>query len=203
MIVFEISYTISFFYSPRMVVICLGPICLPLWPLIVLAVRPIWDRMIPTAAKNWLSTHWDGIRDCLCRRRTKPSPKRKNVAPEAAEIRRIQSDAEYAVLLAESHKLPVFIKFTAEFCGPCKLIDPTLKELSSDFRGMIVFAELDIEKLDELAYRLGVSSIPAFHVMKDGSKIDQMTGANVEKLRSLVKKHSKFALADLASKKTR
>lgn len=203
MLSFELSHTISFFYSPRMVVICLGPICLPVWPLIVFAVRPIWDRIIPAAAKNWLSTNWDGILDYLCRRRTKRSPSRKSVAPVATEIRRIQSDAEYAVLLAESHKLPVLIKFTAEFCGPCKLIDPTFKELSSEFRGMIVFAELDIEQLDELALRLGVPSIPAFHVVKDGSKIDQMTGANVEKLRSLVKKHSKFALPDLASKKTR
>ncbi len=159
--------------------------------------------MVPTSAKEWLSSQWDGIRDYLCRRRSKPSMNRKHATPEAAEIRRILSDAAYAVLLAESHKLPVIIKFTAEFCGPCKLIDPTLQELSIEYRGMIVFAELDIEQLDELAYRLSVSSIPAFHVVKDGCKVEQMIGANIEKLRSLVKKHSKLSLPDHASKKTR
>lgn len=186
-----------------MVVICLGPICLPLWPLIALTVKPVWDRVFPVTTKQWLHSNWTKLQDCICRRRSNSSVRHKPAATGGSEVRNIQSEVDYSTLLSVSNELPVIIKFTAEFCGPCKLIDPVFRELSIGHRGKMVFAEIDIEQQDDLAIRLGVSSIPAFHVVKDSCKVEQLVGANAEKLESLVKKHSRSVITGQDDKKIR
>ena len=170
-----------------MVVICLGPICVPLWPVIVLSVKPLWDRFIPDSVKGKLERSWTKVRSYIC-----PTQKKADGQKPVKLVRdlrhtdriiKISSDQEYRTLI--SGPRPVLVKFTADFCGPCKTIAPDVCALASRFMAQITFCEVDIEEFDDIALGAGVSSIPAFHLYMEGKKSDQVIGANVPKLIEL------------------
>ena len=86
------------------------------------------------------------------------------------------------------------LKFTATWCNPCKQIQPVVIKMASENMGSILFCEIDIEVLDELAMDLKVSSIPAFHAYVCGKKVDEFVGANSQKLADLIERTKrKFA----------
>lgn len=170
-----------------MVVICLGPICVPLWPVIALTVKPLWDRFIPDSFKGKLDRSWTKVRSYICPARKKADGQQpvKHVKDQGDTDRiiKISSDQEYRTLI--SGPRPVLVKFTADFCGPCKTIAPHVSELASRFSDQITFCEVDIEEFDDIALSAGVSSIPAFNLFMKGKKSDQVIGTNVPKLIEL------------------
>ena len=56
--------------------------------------------------------------------------------------------------------LPAIIDFYADWCGPCKMIAPSLEELSEEYAGRIVIYKVDTDKETELAGAFGIQSIP-------------------------------------------
>lgn len=56
--------------------------------------------------------------------------------------------------------LPAIIDFYADWCGPCKMIAPSLEELSEEYKGKIVIYKVDTDKETELAGAFGIQSIP-------------------------------------------
>jgi thioredoxin len=57
-------------------------------------------------------------------------------------------------------KKPCVIDFYADWCGPCKLIAPIMKELAAEYKDDIIFYKIDIDREKELAAVFGISSIP-------------------------------------------
>ena len=55
---------------------------------------------------------------------------------------------------------PCIIDFYADWCGPCKLIAPIMKELAAEYKDEIVFYKIDVDKETELSAVFGISSIP-------------------------------------------
>ena len=170
-----------------MVVICLGPVCIPLWPVIALTVKPLWDRFVPQAWKESLARTWNRISHRICQRRKASEGKSLLHDQDNTYVRVIATRNDYESAIEESHKRPIIIKFTAEFCGPCKLIAPHFEHHALQLRDKMGFYELDIEALDSIALEVGVSSIPAFHVIQGGQKKLELVGSNLEKLEKLVR----------------
>lgn len=56
---------------------------------------------------------------------------------------------------------PTIIDFSADWCAPCKIVDPILQELSEEYEGKINFYKIDIEDEYELAVTFSIKSIPA------------------------------------------
>lgn len=74
-------------------------------------------------------------------------------------------------------KIPVLVDFGADWCMPCRMIAPSVEELSNDYAGRVKFAKVDVDNNPELATNFQILSIPALLIFKDGKEIKRIQGA--------------------------
>lgn len=85
---------------------------------------------------------------------------------------------------------PVLVDFWADWCGPCKMLAPTLDQIAEEMAGRATVAKVDVDQNGDLSNRFGVRSIPTLMVFKGGRVVDQMIGNQPrEQVRRLVEKH--------------
>lgn len=70
----------------------------------------------------------------------------------------------------------VLVDFWANWCGPCKMLAPTIEELSEELTGKALVGKVDIDELGDLASRFHVMSIPTVIIFKDGVEADRLVG---------------------------
>lgn len=63
---------------------------------------------------------------------------------------------------------PVLVDFYADWCGPCKMMAPILKRLSSEMEGTAKILKVDVDKNPEAAQKYGIKNIPTILIFKEG-----------------------------------
>lgn len=86
------------------------------------------------------------------------------------------TDASFDADVLKSDK-PVLVDFWADWCGPCKMIGPSLEEISDELADKVTIAKMDIVENTKIAGQLGVQSIPLLVLFKDGKPVAKKLGA--------------------------
>lgn len=73
--------------------------------------------------------------------------------------------------------VPVVVDFWAEWCGPCRMIGPSLEELSAEYEGKIKIVKVNVDENPESPAQMGVRGIPALFLFKDGDVVSNKVGA--------------------------
>lgn len=72
--------------------------------------------------------------------------------------------------------MPVLVDFTATWCQPCKMIDPIVKQLASEWDGKVKVVKLDADANPNIMMQYGVMGIPTIMLFKGGQVAERVTG---------------------------
>lgn len=99
------------------------------------------------------------------------------------------TDDNFATEVAES-SLPVLLDFWAEWCMPCRMLDPVLTDLGSAYSGRLKIGKVNVDESPELAMSHNVVSIPTLLLFKNGVVVEKHIGAApLSTFESLIRPH--------------
>ena len=87
------------------------------------------------------------------------------------------NDANFQQDVLQS-SVPVLVDFWAPWCGPCRMLTPTVEELAKDYEGKVKVGKLNTDDSPDTATNYGISSIPTILFFKGGQVVDRLVGVN-------------------------
>ncbi len=101
------------------------------------------------------------------------------------------TDANFQELVLDAGQ-PAMIDFWAEWCGPCRMLTPVVKELSAEYEGRVVVGKVDVDSNPGISMKYGIRNIPTLLFFKNGEVVDKQVGvvpkgALVNKIEAILK----------------
>ncbi len=91
-----------------------------------------------------------------------------------ADIKHV-SEASFEHEVLQSSQ-PVLVDFTAVWCGPCKMLDPVVKDLAKEWTDRVKVVKLDVDDSPQLATDYQVMGVPTLMLFVDGVPVQRVTG---------------------------
>src|SRR6188472_4650578 len=88
------------------------------------------------------------------------------------------ADFDHEVLRSE---VPVLVDFWAEWCGPCRMLAPTIDKIATDYAGKVKVGKVDTDSNREVSMKYGISAIPTVILFKNGQVAQKFVGLRGEK----------------------
>ncbi|OMO64943.1 Thioredoxin [Corchorus olitorius] len=92
---------------------------------------------------------------------------------------------DFYVNQATNQGCPIIVHFTASWCMPSVAMNPFYEELASTFQD-VLFLTVDVDDVKEVATKMEVKAMPTFVLMREGTVVDKLVGANPEEIRKRV-----------------
>ena len=86
------------------------------------------------------------------------------------------TDATFEEVVLNSDK-PVLVDFWAEWCGPCRMVTPIVKELAEEYGDKAVIVKMDVDSNPATSVKFGIRNIPTILFFKKGEVVDKQVGA--------------------------
>ena len=84
----------------------------------------------------------------------------------------------------------VLVDFWATWCGPCKMLAPTIDAIATEYKDRVVVGKVDIDESEAIARRFGIMSIPTLFLFKDGEVVEKLVGYRLKmELEQLLNKY--------------
>lgn len=94
-------------------------------------------------------------------------------------MEKIITDENFAEF--EAAGLPYVLDFSATWCGPCKKLAPTIKELAEEYDGKINVGLCDVDDCEDLSSKFGIRNVPTVIFVKNGEVVNKHVGAAPKK----------------------
>ena len=91
-----------------------------------------------------------------------------------AEIKKLSGATFQSEVLGS--ELPVLVDFTAVWCGPCKMLDPLVKQLAEEWSGKVKIVKLDVDDDPQPSIDYQVMSVPTLMLFKNGKPVERLSG---------------------------
>ncbi len=122
---------------------------------------------------------------CGANNRVPAEKLREGLQPVCGRCKAPLADSVHPVVVTDTNfaeeversPLPVLLDMWAPWCGPCRMIAPTIEQLASELAGRMKVAKLNTDENPMTGSRFNVRSIPTLLVLKDGKEIDRLVGA--------------------------
>jgi thioredoxin 1 len=89
------------------------------------------------------------------------------------------TDANWKSEVLEA-SVPVVVDFWAPWCGPCRMLAPTIEKLATEFEGKVKIGKMNTDENQETPGGLRISAIPTVLVFQGGKEVDRLVGVNTE-----------------------
>ena len=89
-------------------------------------------------------------------------------------MEKVITNTNFSEILASDK--PVLVDFWATWCGPCRMLGPTIDEIAEEYEGRVVVAKCNVDDAEDIAAECGIRNIPTLIYFKDGKVVDRSVG---------------------------
>lgn len=87
---------------------------------------------------------------------------------------KVVTNSNFSEILSSDQ--PVLVDFWATWCGPCRMLSPTVDEIAHEYEGRAVVAKCNVDDSDEIAMQYRIRNIPTLIFFKGGQQVDKLVG---------------------------